>query len=104
MFRVVLCNVKPLSGGCCPRNKHLTWRIGNIARAFWVGHGLTGLLNACSVDGLDADCTQRSQESKRLLVHEDHSIKYCQLKPYHLRKSISDNGPLKHIMDDASKV
>ena len=31
-------------------NKRCTWRIGNIARAFWLVSGLTGLLNACSVD------------------------------------------------------
>ena len=79
MFRVVLCNVKALSGGCCPRKKRCTWRIGNIARAFCFGHGPRGLLNACSVDGLDADCTQRSRKSKRLWVHGDYSIKYCQL-------------------------
>ena len=85
MFRVVLCNVKALSGGCCPRNKRCTWRIGNIARAFWSGHGLAGSLNACSVDGLVADCTQRSRKCKRSWVHEDYSTKSCQLKlTYHL--------------------
>ena len=79
MFRVVLCSVTPLSGGCCPWNTRCTWRIGNIARAFWLVHELIGLSNACSVDVRDADCTRRSPKSRRLWVHEDYAVIACEV-------------------------